>query len=1217
MAETDPFAALDKVASGGDPFAALDSATVKEDPFSKLDSRLSESGPSASRLASRAIKGIAAGAEFIMAPALGVVKKVAPILEPLREPAVGLGGIAAGLKAEPGQRLSAASESIERRKGLGRELVEPFIKPGLGQELGTLAAEVATDPLTYASGTIASRMFKMLGRAAELRAQSANYKKMSAGLDASIEAILAEKQAAAADFNKAMEISGADRALEQSIGAEFDRRASQAAARAEAVKMTKTGSIHSAMDQAQLMKDEAYRELNAAQAAVQDHKKAYGFDPKTMSADPMSYKAVADERAALERAAGKAKAKAYNMQVWQDELISASGEERLGLQGKDVSDFRGKLEAGGDVPMTPKEIAEFSDPAGVKLDELKAIYKQVHDARKAGLSGAGALSDDQARILALKNAEPELAGIFDKAETLAMREALEGKTTAGQIAAEVKAPLSDVKAGTPPARAGGESLAIAVGRRVDYLSKKMQRVVAAAEGLNSNSKLAVEHIDAINKTGTLPEGARAAFRSTKPAGATESDIQKTLVSGNTVNALRQEMSSLVSEYNSLERQLAAQGDAASVNTSKIIGDSMRQIQSQLNLSVQKWKLSRFASNRAVSAFNNPFPVDVIATLKRNGEMLGMLKDVKERLPITTNIIESLKNMGRLAPAEKSQLLRDVINQFKLNLFSPLSFTLDFGTNAAEIVAQGAGHLGQDLVRVGKNGDASFSGISGLMKSLKRHASSVEKLGFHPEPPELSALLDDTTAGGESIRNSKWGTFTRRETPFSTAFDYLVGAPLYAKGMVDNASKRVAAMGYIYGEAGRRATAAGLSGLEKERFIDGFVKQMPDDVATKALEFANKAGFNRQLTRLEERYANSPMTTLFVDTFARWPLQFGRWGAEMLGYNPGVMSRGAPAVGEYLAKTATGYGGLYLVNSTLYDRVDFNTMEYVKPNGDRTRLSNRDPLTTSLFMLAVLHGDKDKAAAALQFASLPGAKIVSYSPSSGASSGAGGLLTGILNQFQQLAGSRSVNPRRVKDEIDSIVNRAIPGQALLGLIKTIIDPTVRQGIGAGIPGLSLAKKPVVDPTTGKPLVPRQRIPLIGAEVPSVLGTPFPGATRVLNPMEKLLFKYGMSVGRGVRTSLAGVPPNLVPNSMRDEWVTELGIQRQVLFRRMLTDPQEFERIFNSSTPDITRELVRSLDNAAAALATTEVERRHGVTIQRPVVDTRKKAAGPDEYKPFRR
>ena len=89
-----------------------------------------------------------------------LLKSAAEFLEPVRTPVVGLGGIAAGVKAAVAGEpvFPAAAKSIEERKGLGREIAEEFIAPGLGQEVATLVLEIATDPVTYITPAILTRI---------------------------------------------------------------------------------------------------------------------------------------------------------------------------------------------------------------------------------------------------------------------------------------------------------------------------------------------------------------------------------------------------------------------------------------------------------------------------------------------------------------------------------------------------------------------------------------------------------------------------------------------------------------------------------------------------------------------------------------------------------------------------------------------------------------------------------------------------------------------------------------------------------------------------------------------------------------------------------------------------------------------------------------------------------------------------------------------------
>lgn len=98
-----------------------------------------------------------------------IAQAAAPVLEPLRTPNVGLGGLLAGAKAvASGQDfLPAASKSIEERRGTGREIVDPLLSPEahpIANPVASIATEFLTDPVTYVSGPLIGKLSGLLER---------------------------------------------------------------------------------------------------------------------------------------------------------------------------------------------------------------------------------------------------------------------------------------------------------------------------------------------------------------------------------------------------------------------------------------------------------------------------------------------------------------------------------------------------------------------------------------------------------------------------------------------------------------------------------------------------------------------------------------------------------------------------------------------------------------------------------------------------------------------------------------------------------------------------------------------------------------------------------------------------------------------------------------------------------------------------------------------
>ena len=585
---------------------------------------------------------------------------------------------------------------------------------------------------------------------------------------------------------------------------------------------------------------------------------------------------------------------------------------------------------------------------------------------------------------------------------------------------------------------------------------------------------------------------------------------------------------------------------------------------------------------------------VVKSLKNADAAFG---EIGKRLPLYTSILEAGKTFiekGKLSVAEGTQLGRDVIDSIRLNLFSVTSFSLDMIGNATEIGAQIAGGVGKDLVQVAK-GHVNFPSIQAVIRTIKDRprVAGVEK-GL-----ELTAI-------GEKLRGGFQkgpGTFTLRSNAASKGLDYLVGSPLYLKGVMDTGAKRFSAAISIWQDAIMSANLKGLKGTERQKFYEQFWEDPPKSVIQKAINEGNKAGFNRTLSKIEEKYASSTTVKLLVDTFGRWPWQFTRWGAEMVGYNPELFKAirqgkaSAEDIAGYLTKTASGWGGLYLIDRALYDHVDFNSMEYVHADGDRTRLSSREPLASALWLLAVIKGDVEKAKGGFKFASVPGAQLLGEQ-------GTPGLLGGIIKQAQAAISRKGVDPRGLSRELTGFLNRLIPGQAILSAIESVFDPTLREGIGANIPGISSLKPAAINPATGKPLISLQEIPGTGIEFPQIGGVPIPGATRKLDPVTKILSKFGLLVYRGPRQPIAGVPPGEAPTEVRREWLEAFGKRREKTLSPLIPRIEEAERLHpkemlqGGRLYEAWRKRIQFYDSIAAKRATAEVNAKRGTRKKLP-------------------
>jgi hypothetical protein len=756
-------------------------------------------------------------------------------------------------------------------------------------------------------------------------------------------------------------------------------------------------------------------------------------------------------------------------------------------------------------------------------------------------------------------------------------------------------------AGAPPPKPPARPVKQALAEEAVTASNRARKIADTFEATNEKIRIALEGAERVQERGTIEKGERPAFRAggqpareeTRTFRQSEADIEQAGA----------ELVAAVKEFRDAEAHFREGADPESAYSMRL----SRQIMEQ---AVRNWQVYRTTAGRQVQRFNRGIPLDVIDRLREAGLIAGNLRDVRNRAPIASNILHGLRNWKTLTAAERQQFGRDLVDHFRLNLFSVSSWTLDAVGNAAELAGQVGAGLGRDLVHV-VQGNPTFPSMQGLWRAIRAQGTLSEMLARRsvtkPLEPDVEARLGTTQHGERLRREEGAGTFTYRKGLASKVYDYTVGWPLYAKAAMDTAAKRLGTHWTLYREAIEAAHRQGITGADRQAFFDDFLRDPPREALERAIANGNKAGFNRDLSKLEEKVASSSTARLLVDVFARWPFQFTRWAGEMLGWNPEMYHRlragtlQAADVGEYLGKAAVGLGGLYLINNTLYHRVDFNSMEYVDDEGNRIRLSNRDPIPSALWFLAVLHGDASKATAALRFASVPGARLLA---------GEGGLLGSTIKTFLQALENPQNDPRALRRELEDTINRAIPGQAVLSALKTLFDPTIREGVGANLPLVSQALPAAVNPVTGEPLQPRQRVG--GLELPSIGGTPIPGATRLLEPVQKLLSRYGLMVYRGPRAPVAGYPPGQVPEDLRLEWEQAFGHFRN----RLLTPLTRYALLegVGQHQQERIRKQIQERDRAAAEMANREMRRRYGGPRKLPRQTTRRELAGPDVYRP---
>jgi hypothetical protein len=563
--------------------------------------------------------------------------------------------------------------------------------------------------------------------------------------------------------------------------------------------------------------------------------------------------------------------------------------------------------------------------------------------------------------------------------------------------------------------------------------------------------------------------------------------------------------------------------------------------------------------------------------------IGHMADIKPRIPILDKLWKDLRDKNFKDAA------KDIVEYMRINLFTIMSWSLDFGTNMAVVAARVPAWAVLDTSSfvTGKPAHKMASALRAIRLNARNVIPFAEKFRL---PGEIEVKLG-TTIGGELRGFGKeimvdFSEILRTRPEAAKKLkevDRIIAAPVRMKRAVDNMFGRLGATTTLYDMARSEGKRIGLKGDELATFIDNYVKAPPREAVDKAVKVGNEFKFNRDLTQLEEKFAGSILTKTLVDAYPRWGFQFTRWAGEMLGANPDVIRKiknktaTKSDVIEALAKAATGWGGIYMFSQTMYDNIDANSMEYVLEDGDRVRLSGRTPLPELFFATALIRGDWLKAKAALPYISIPGARLLGGEP--------GGVFSPIVDTVRESMRGRYTAEQTTK-ELTRMLNDAIPGKSTLGVIRSAMDPTVREGFGAPIPFLSSTLPQKVNPTTGEPMTPKQRLPGTSIVVPTVGGTPFPGAVRDLNEIEATLLNHGIGLFRPRRTSLIELPPEEVPPEFRREYEKLAGSHVKELLGELISSKD-----FQEAPFEIRKEALSKMLTAARSLARLELAEKY--------------------------
>lgn len=535
-------------------------------------------------------------------------------------------------------------------------------------------------------------------------------------------------------------------------------------------------------------------------------------------------------------------------------------------------------------------------------------------------------------------------------------------------------------------------------------------------------------------------------------------------------------------------------------------------------------------------------------MRRALALMPKTQDVVRRLPPWRSAIVNIGNNNYPAA------FKDAVDFTRQNLFGLFSFGMDVVNNAAAVGVKAPGWIAADATSLARGEPATR--LAGIAKAITN-------------PKETFAIPDFMKAEMGATFNGE------KLTMGNSLVDWTFALPAKLKGAVDGYFANTFAAADLYSSALTEAKNKGLQGDAKDKFVSAFLRNPTDAAADSAIELGNKMKFNRELSKVEEKIAGSTGVKLFADAFPRWSFQFSRWMAESLGADPKMIrsiksgEATAPQIADYIGTTAAGWGGVALVNQALYDHTDFSTMEYVREDGRRVRLSNLSPLPDALMLSAAMRGDEEKFKSAVRFSSLVGSQVRLK-----------GLLSDLLNTTaQSLSGDNT--GATMGREMTKFANSLIPGQALLGALKAAHDPEMREGFGANVPIVSEQLPLRYNTTSGQPMKNEQDLGgshFVGINVP--LGT------RELNPVEKAFLNHGMGLRRPGRTTLLDIPAPDVPKELVQEYEKNLGIRTKEIVEPLVKDP-DFNKL-----PFAARKMVlERFREAANKMAKSDLKEKH--------------------------
>ena len=598
------------------------------------------------------------------------------------------------------------------------------------------------------------------------------------------------------------------------------------------------------------------------------------------------------------------------------------------------------------------------------------------------------------------------------------------------------------------------------------------------------------------------------------------------------------LKTLMDEMNRVQSEMSGQASIEQVEYYNLVRDRAKHVFRQVQ------ELRR-TSHESLAFWNQ-----IRAELLNIQQSLGFIGPVRRAIPILDQFAKDVR------AKQYQRAARDLLEYARVNLFTLGSWTLDFFTNAIVGATKQPAFVAGDVVSLIR-GKPAFQTL-GSIQALKKSSQNLVPFKNRYRLPEQIEIGLGTTAGSEFQGLGKevmvdFSEILKGKPELAQKLkgvDVVLSAPVRMKRATDGFFGRLGAASELYQKAYSQGRNNGLKGDNLQTFVKNYVENPPQEAIAEAIRVGKEWKFNRDLPNWAESFSRSSIVKLALEAFPRWTFQFAKWGGEMIGINPRLYRRiksGEATQAEVidgLTKAATGWGGIYLFNQIVYDNIDANTMEYIREDGDRVRLSGRTPFPELFLVTAIMRGDFDKAKMALPQTSIPLAKLLGGEP--------GGIISPVVDVMRESMRGR-YTAERTANELVKVMNNAIPGKSVLAFVRSLYDPTVREGLGAPVPGVSSLLPTRINPTTGEPLAPMQKIPGTSFKFPTVGGTPFPGAVRDLNSIEAVLLNHGIGTFRPRRISLIELPAEDVPSDLRREYEKIAGSNVKRILGEGITNP----------------------------------------------------------------